>query len=205
MIHRAAVLAFPDDQGEPQARLVLEQLTGPGRTAAWLMCNPSTATHLVGDPTAGRVVHHSGRAGCPRSLIGNVWSYRSPYPADLKAWLSGWHSRESDYLAMREANLDALVMISAQADIHVVAYGAGAWDIGCHDVTRALEAFSLNGSVPLYCLGVSTNGHPLHPLSRGKFAVRNDAELTIWRDPNPTRPWREVFSDLTETAHGWRA
>jgi hypothetical protein len=130
-MHRGAVLAFPDDQGEPQARLVLERVKwlpehtkqyfvgGPPRTAAWLMCNPSRASHEIDDPTAGRVVHHSGRAGCPRSLVGNVWPYRTPYPADLWAAIAaGLVTPE-----MQAANLDALAMISAQADIRIVAFG----------------------------------------------------------------------------------
>ena len=95
---RSAVLAFPDEAGEPQCRLLLERIAphelipadAPPPTAAWLMCNPSRASHLIDDPTANRVVHHSNRAGCPRSLVGNVWPYRTPYPADLWAAIESY-------------------------------------------------------------------------------------------------------------------
>lgn len=207
---RSAVLAFPDDQGEPQARLVLERdlcPNGPGvRTAAWLMCNPSRASHEIDDPTAGRVVHHSARNGCDRSLIGNVWGYRTPYPDDLWAWLVSPDAPLRAAIAC--ANLDALAMISAQADIHVVAYGAVPGRKYQAHVAAALDAFSLGGSVPLYCLGTTADGHPLHPLARGKHAVRNDAELRLWRAAKavPERSWDSVFSDLKRSPHGsWSA
>lgn len=215
-MHRGAVLAFPDDQDEPQCRLVLERIKWtphldyagepmrPGEfrdrplTAAWLMCNPSRASHLMDDPTAGRVVHHSDRAGCARSLVGNVWPYRTPYPVDLWAAIAAGRVTE----AMMQANLDALTMIGAQADIHVVAFGCAAAERDKVAVGRALEAFSLGHTVPLYCLGVSS-GQPLHPLARGKFAVRNDTPLQLWRDVSPVRSWDDVFSDKVRVAGGW--
>jgi hypothetical protein len=82
------------------------------------------------------------------------------------------------------ANLDALAMIGGQADIHVVAFGAAPARKFPHHVAAALDAFTLGGRHPLYCLGTTPDGLPLHPLARGKFAVRNDAELRPW-----VRPW----------------
>lgn len=169
-MHRGAAMGF-----DGQCRFVLERSTGPGRTAAWLMCNPSDADASIDDPTAGRVVHHSARANCPRSLIGNVWPLRTPYPAVLWERLARGELTEG----MWASNLDALAMISAQADVHVVAFGA----LRKHApaVEAALDAFSLGGKVPLYCLGTTADGLPLHPLARGKHAVRNDATLRWWR------------------------
>jgi len=181
-------LAFPDDTGEPRCRLVLERVQWEPadagaylrgdypRTAAWLMLNPSRASHLIDDPTAGRVVHHSARAGCPRSLVGNVFPLRTPYPADLERMIAAGELTDE----MVTANLEALTMIAGQADIHVVAFGAAAGRDWPLSVKRALEAFSLGNTVPLYCLGTSGGGDPLHPLARGKYAVRNDAELRPW-------------------------
>jgi hypothetical protein len=186
-VHRAAVLAFPGADGEPLARLVLERIVphalipadAPPPTAAWLMCNPSRASHLIDDPTAGRVVHHSNRARCPRSLVGNVWPLRTPYPADLWAALQ----RGELTAEMAHANLDALAMIGGQADIHVVAFGAAPGRAHPAAVREAVGAFSCGGRFPLYCLGTTDDGMPLHPLARGKFAVRNDTELRPWHAP----------------------
>ena len=200
-MHRAAVLAFPDATGRNQARLVLERGTSPAvnGTAAWLMCNPSDADHETDDPTVKRVVHHSARAGCPRSLVGNVWPLRTPYPADL------WRMLEAGALTddMRRANLDALAMIGAQANVHIVAYGCAPQGRDQVAVAAALEAFSLQHTVPLYCLGESS-GQPLHPLARGKLAVRNDAELRLWKPAyGPVKRWDDVFSDKRQAAVGW--
>lgn len=203
------MLAFPDDQGEARARLILERdaSTDPPwpyghetrRTAAWLGCNPSRASHLQDDPTCGRIVHHSLRAGCPRSLVGNVWPWRSPYPDDLWAAIAAGLVTDE----MLQANLDALAMISAQADIHVVAFGVEPLRRFPVAVRRAVEAFSLEGSVPLYCLGVAGDGKaPLHPLARGKFAVRNDAELRPWSWLDEQHKWDAVFSDCRRSESG---
>jgi hypothetical protein len=170
MIRRAAILGFDDS-----CRFVLERGPSDGRTAAWLMCNPSTADASLDDQTNRRVVHHSARAGCPRSLIGNVWPLRTAFPSELFKWLGDGTYTE----AMQAANLDALAMISAQADVHVVAFGALRSYARCVD--KALDAFSQGGRVPLYCLGTTGDGLPLHPLARGKHAVRNDATLREWR------------------------
>lgn len=173
---RAAHLAFPGDDGEALCRLLLERDAGPGPTAAWLMCNPSRASHLVDDPTAGRVVTHSARFGCPRSLVGNVWGWRTPYPTDL------WPALESGAYtpAMRLANLESLAMIGGQADLHIAAFGAEPGRRHKAAVMDALDAFTLGGRFPLYCLGTTDDGMPLHPLARGKFAIPRDAPLRPW-------------------------
>lgn len=172
-MRRLAVFGFDDT-----CRFVLERNACPQgdvQTAAWLMWNPSNASHLIDDPTVLRVVTHSRNAGCDRSLIGNVWGYRTPYPAELdRALVRGDYTK-----AMHEANLDALAAISAVADIHIVAFGAAGRRYA-RNVDAALEAFVPTGT-PLYCLGLTADNLPLHPLARGKHAVRNDTALRIWR------------------------
>ena len=172
-----------DDQGEPVTRLILERGpccrgsgAKPPATAAWLMCNPSRAGHEIDDPTAGRVVSHSQRFGFPRQLVGNVWPLRTPYPVDL------WRMLADDVLspAMNAANLDALAMIGAQASLHIAAFGAEPARRYSNAVYAALEAFTNGGAVPLYCLGTTDDRQPLHPLARGKHAVRKDVELQPW-------------------------
>ncbi len=186
MIRKSAVLAYPDETGEPAARLIIERDaiasgTAPdyARTAAWLMCNPSRANAEIDDPTLGRVMGHSFRYRCARQLAGNVWPLRTPYPADLWPRLAA-----GEYHAeMRAANLDALAAIGAQADLLVVAFGAAPGRSHYADVCEALLAFTTAAQGPLYCLGTTDDGWPLHPLARGKLAVRKDTPLVEWDLP----------------------
>jgi hypothetical protein len=89
----------------------------------------------------------------------------------------------------------------------MVAFGAAPSRDYPLSTKRALEAFSCGGRFPLYCLGVASGGEPLHPLARGKYAVRNDARVlpwTAWRPPGPNeRTWEQVFSDKRRTPGGW--
>lgn len=170
-VKRAAVMDFDD-----QCRMVLEQISGGpglGLTAVWLMCNPSRANAEIGDPTAGRVVGHSARHGCERPLIGNVYPYRTPYPADL------WEARGDGTITaeMMEANYEALTMIGAQADILIFAYGAGPAKEDPSELARAIKAITLATNATPMCLGVTKDGQPLHPLARGKNAIPANVTL----------------------------
>lgn len=148
------------------------------RTAGWLLCNPSTADATSDDPTVRRIRHFSDRAGCSRVLVGNVWAWRATDPADL--WLA---LARGDYTAaMASANLDALAAIGAQADIMFVAFGAAPMRRHPEAVQQALAAI---GRDDLTCLGTTADGLPLHPLARGKHAVRNDAALQPWEPLAP--------------------
>lgn len=162
-----AVLAFDD-----RCRLLLERGAGP-RCAGWLLCNPSTADATQDDPTVRRMRHFSARAGCDRMLVGNVWGWRATRPADLWAVLRSGQYTE----AMRSANLDALAAIGAQCDVFFMAFGAEPGRRYPQDVREAIDAiWQPDCPVPL-CLGTTDDGLPLHPLARGRHAVRNDAPL----------------------------
>lgn len=174
-IARDACIAF-----DGLCRLSAErQINGvPQRgTAFWLMCNPSDADAFIDDPTVGRVMHHSLRAGCNRSLIGNAWAYRTPYPKDLWAALAaGRYTAE-----MSSANIAWVAAMAAQADVVFVAFGAEPWRRYRSHMEYLIDVIrSASGGKPLMCLGTAGDGAPLHPLARGKFAVRNDCEIMEW-------------------------
>jgi hypothetical protein len=178
VVKRSAILAFPDAAGEPQARLLLERGGGPF-SVAWLMCNPSLADDMVDDPTAKRVVRHSRNAGYGRSLVGNIWPLRTPYPPVLWERLAaGAYTAE-----MRDANLDMLAAIGAQASLVVVAFGATPGRQHLAAVREAVGTITLGRGRPLYCLGTTSDGWPLHPLARGRMAIRNDTPLRRWEWP----------------------
>lgn len=170
-----AVFAF-----DGLCRLLLER--GPSdapRTAGWLMCNPSRADAEHDDPTVKRVIHHSARVGCDRALVGNVWSRIATDPADL--WGALARGEYTD--AMNSANLDALAAIGAQCDVLFMAFGAEPARRAPGVVRSAINAiWDRERGVPV-CLGMTGDDLPLHPLARGKMAIRRDATLYEW-DPD---------------------
>jgi hypothetical protein len=170
---RSAVLAFDD-----LCRLELRRIWDPALPlAAWLMLNPSKADHEIDDPTVGRVCHFSRKAGAGGAIVVNVTPWRATDPeAMMRALVLGDISFE-----MLSANMASIEAASAEASIHFAAFGVVPSGLGWHR-SRALERFAKH-SDQLLCLGQSPGGWPLHPLARGKFAIRNDSEPGPWIQP----------------------
>lgn len=170
-----AVLAFED-----RCRLLLSRGEGD-RTAVWLMCNPSTADAVADDPTIRRCLRFSAGANCDRLLVVNLWAWRATHPAALWGVLD-----RGDYTAdMHAANMATFLMVGAQADVIFVAFGAGPWRRHRAVVDEALVALlaAAPDEVVPHCLGLTQDGAPLHPLARGKLAVRDDAQPFEWPYP----------------------
>jgi len=113
------------------------------------MLNPSRADEHISDPTIRRVEGFSERWGFGRSLVVNLWSKRATRPADLK------RMRAPGGGARNDAAIRAAV---AEADRVVVAWGVhGAWRDRGRQVLGRIDA-------TLWCLGLTKEGHPRHPL-----------------------------------------
>lgn len=182
-MERGASLTFPDfPDGRAQCRPLLYRAWDSSRPVfAWLMTNPSDADHLIDDPTAGRVVGFTTDNGGGTALFGNMWPWRSPYPRDLWAALaSGRLTAE-----MIQANSHALEIAGGGADRLVVAFGAEPMRRFPEHCRLMLAAFTRFNPTPLHCLGTTDDGMPLHPLARGKHAIRKGTPLRPW-----TYDWR---------------
>jgi hypothetical protein len=166
MLRGASLTNFNAD-GIPQCRPMLYRCWDGSRLVfAWLMTNPSVASHLIDDPTCGRTVTTSDDHGGGMSLLGNMWSWRTPYPRDLWTALAAGRITEDMILA----NERALELIGGAADRLVVAFGAEPMRRHPEHCRRMLGAFTRYNSSPLLCLGTTDDGMPLHPLARGKSA-----------------------------------
>jgi len=145
--------------------------------AAWLMLNPSKADGEIDDPTLLRIIHFSRMIGAGGLIGVNMIPYRATDPADmLRALRQGLLSPE-----ILSLNLDYVLAASREAKFHFVAFGVVAPELAWHR-RRALEQFSRRAD-QLLCLGLSPAGWPLHPVARGKFAIRNDTQPQIWSPP----------------------
>lgn len=167
---RTAVLAFDDICRMELSRIWDE--TKP--VAAWLMQNPSVADAEIDDPTIGRVCYFSKKLGAGGAVVVNYVPYRATDPADmLRALRSGVITPE-----MLSENRRAIARVAAGAAFRVAAFGVPPAPVMFH-ARRAANVF-LGGELA-FCLGHSPGGFPLHPLARGKFAIRNEVEPMPWK------------------------
>ena len=109
--------------------------------------NPSTADEVKDDPTIRRCINYAKDWGYGGYIMGNIFAYRSTDPKNLKitnnpigidnnSWLKKLHS---------EASLTI-----------------GAWGNHGKYLDRGEEVSNLIDN--LYCLRITKEGHPSHPL-----------------------------------------
>ena len=140
-------------------RYLLTRRWGDGPAATFVMLNPSTADAATDDPTIRRCIGFAKSWDCGSLNVVNLFAFRATDPRELLA--------ATDPVGPRN-----------DAFLHGYLPGAvAAW--GAHKMAAArargvVRAFSR--SSPLWCLGVTKDGHPRHPLY-----VRADAPLTPWR------------------------
>jgi hypothetical protein len=134
-------------------------------TLTWVMLNPSTADAFADDPTIRRCVAFARRDGYGGIKVVNLFALRAAHPADLRV--------SPDPVG---AANDRILAAHACGTV-VAAWGAG----GALNGRGAEVAASLvSASVALVCLGVTKDGHPKHPLARGRERVPDDAPLVPW-------------------------
>lgn len=150
-------------------RYVLERtLPGVGGTICFVMLNPSDADASDDDPTLRRCIGFGRSLGYSRLRVVNLFAFRTPYPARLKAA----HDECVDVVGPEnESHLRGL------PGTIVCAWGPPKWDFvraRIATVVKLLEA----SKDPVYCLGTAKDGSPRHPLM-----LPARAELAPWRMP----------------------
>lgn len=164
-------------------RWTLTREWGHGARVCYIGHNPSTASHMVDDPTSQAWVHFARQWGAGRYDAVNLYPYRSPDPKECHRW-ARWDQNGPDYSA-RDALMqnEAVVATTAKlADIVVACWGELAQDSNW--VAQIIEAIQA-GYPPypdIYCLGRTLAGNPKHPMARGKHRIARDQRFTIWRE-----------------------
>jgi hypothetical protein len=121
-----------------------------------IMLNPSLADHQRDDHTITKSIAIARNLGCGRLDVGNLAAFRSPHPAELK--------RAADPVG--PGNDRHLARMLSAADLVVCAWGAHAEALPAR--VRAVARLVKRAGVATYALKLTNDGHPSHPLARGK-------------------------------------
>ena len=150
---------FSDD-GRHRYRLTREIPSGNGKSLAFLMLNPSTATHETNDPTIRRCIGFARRDGYSRLVVVNLFSLVSSDPAALLTAVDADGGMENDR---------AIICAVQDAEFTVCAWGEHGQ---LRNRAEAVMTFLYPSRDKLRRLSVNRSGHPKHPLY-----VRADAPL----------------------------
>jgi hypothetical protein len=127
----------------------------------WLMLNPSTADEKKLDPTLRRCETFTRKWKYAHFEVANLFALRSSNPALLLTDIDPIGPNND---AVIEQTID-------RATIVVVGWGSNKFA-----ATRYKRIVELSQGKNLYCLGVTKDGWPRHPLY-----IKNDTELQIWK------------------------
>jgi len=122
-----------------------------GRTALFVMLNPSTATEVQNDPTVERCERRARALGYGGFRVANIFAWRETDPKAMR--------RAADPVGSE--NDRAIADSALWADRVICAWGAHGAHLGRG---LAVERLLRATGVPLYHLGLTKDGHPKHPL-----------------------------------------
>jgi len=148
-----------------------------------VMFNPSDADHAVNDKTVTLLTHIASHNGYGGITVVNLCPLRSSTTARvfefLKAINSSTPTPESDQ-AMRD-NFDVVETELASCSAILTGWGSMGWraENWYLRVDELIRAAAAEGK-PVYRLGACQNGHPMHPLARGKHKIPKTAKLQPW-------------------------
>ena len=138
-----------------------------GRTALFIMLNPSTATEMQNDPTVERCERRARALGFGAFCVTNIFAWRDTDPLNMRAAVNPV-GPENDRI-IGESCVWAQQIIAA-------------WGTHGTHKNRGAEVATVlrNSGLPIFHLGLTKGGHPKHPLY---IAYRQQPE--IWPMAQP--------------------
>lgn len=119
----------------------------------WIGMNPSTADANFDDPTVKKERKYTDRWGFTHYVKCNVMDYRATKPTMLL---------EEGIIPRSDANLPAIIEAAKGAAMVVLAFGAPHKKLRHYGQEVIAELRKLD--IPLYCINVTKDGLPVHPL-----------------------------------------
>lgn len=146
-------------------RYALGRRWSGGPQCTFLMLNPSTATEVKNDPTITRCINYAKAWGHGSLVVLNLFAFRATDPREMK--------RQADPVG--PANDTVLRRERANSSTIVCAWGVhGAYRERDLSVIRML--MRLGSAQSMFCLGLTKDKHPKHPLY-----LRKDAQPIPFR------------------------
>lgn len=139
----------------------------------WVMLNPSTADHLIDDPTIQACMDFARRNDFGGIRVVNLFAFRSPHPKVLKEFHTPVGPDNDTVLA------DLFEAVSEYGGMIVAAWGANGDYLGrAAVVADMIEQHGNN----IMCFGKTKDGFPKHPLARGLHRIPRDTKPFVWRE-----------------------
>lgn len=130
---------------------------GNGGIVNFLMLNPSTADDTFDDHTIRKCCGFAKRWGYRGIAVTNLFAFRATDPKTLHALMRAGEEKFS----IGPENDTAIASAANKADIVVVAWGVNA----AHYQNRIANVMKM--LLRPSCIGVTKDGHPLHPCMAG--------------------------------------
>ena len=140
-------------------------MSNVGNRVAFLMLNPSTADAIKDDNTIRRCISFAKQWGYAGLDIINLFAYRATDPKDMKS--------ETVYPVGDENDNHILTVVETAKKV-IFAWGVNGTLLGREKQVLNLLAEAFPDRT-FHCLGVTSAGHPKHPLY-----VATDTELVVF-------------------------
>lgn len=136
----------------------------------FLLLNPSDADAFDPDPTVTECRKRAKAFGAGILEVVNLFAWRSPYPTDLKKRAYGFRGDTTE-------NNEEILNACTGAHLVIAGWGNdGRLDNRDIAVRRILKGKGID----LHHLGKTNDGHPKHPLARGKHRIPADQQPIPW-------------------------
>lgn len=154
-----------------------------GGAVMYIGHNPSDADEERNDPTIHRMMDFANRWGYGRISVVNLLPVRTSNPEAAHAW---WEEDWSVEDWVNAAGAPGAIMKNAQhviscwEDAAKVVACWGAISEKVSNLSDDMRKFFAERGTPLHIFGLTRNGHPVHPLARGRNRVPDDVKLQVW-------------------------
>lgn len=155
--------------------LLTRRVQGNGNTQGlcvlWVMVNPSTANADVDDATIRKVMGYSRRWGATHARVVNLYALRSRDVRMLATHYEPVGPENDSHITLQCGWADQVICAWGSKDKLRGVKGAEDRILRVMQIIRSSTRFR---NIPVYCLGQTQGGDPLHPLTTSYSLERQE-------------------------------